>query len=76
MAQRRRWADLDPRGRVAVVLAGAVQLGLLGTAWADLARRDASEVNGPRWAWALVCLVNFFGPIAYFVKGRKRVAGR
>ncbi|MEU6701645.1 PLDc N-terminal domain-containing protein [Pseudonocardia sp. NPDC046786] len=67
-----RWNELGTSGRIAVVIAATLQLGLLGAAWADLARRSPSEVNGPRWAWALASLVNFAGPITYFARGRKR----
>lgn len=54
------------------MLAGLVQFGLLGAALADLRRRDPAQLNGPRWMWALVSLVNFVGPITYFAVGRRR----
>jgi hypothetical protein len=47
-----------------------LQLGLIAFALIDLARRP--ETNGPRWAWVfIIILVNFIGPIAYFLVGRK-----
>jgi hypothetical protein len=47
-----------------------IELGLLITALVDLIRRE--KTNGPKWAWALVIvLVNFIGPIIYFIAGRK-----
>lgn len=47
-----------------------IQLGLMVAALVDLVRREATR--GPKWAWALVIvLVNFIGPIVYFVAGRK-----
>lgn len=67
-----RWNELGTAGRVAVVVSGVLQFGLLGAAWVDLARRAPSEVNGPRWAWALASLVSFAGPITYFARGRRR----
>ncbi|MBC3192246.1 PLDc N-terminal domain-containing protein [Pseudonocardia sp. C8] len=70
MGRRVRWNDLGAGGRAAVVLTAIAQFGLLGAAWVDLARRAPSEVNGPRWLWALASLVNFAGPIAYFARGR------
>lgn len=31
------------------------------------------HVNGPKWVWLLVILfVNIFGPILYFLVGRKK----
>ncbi|MBM3150631.1 MAG: PLDc_N domain-containing protein [Chloroflexi bacterium] len=47
-----------------------IQLGLVIAALLDLIRRE--RTRGPKWAWALVIvLVNFIGPILYFVVGRK-----
>lgn len=68
---KRRWSDLGPAAKAAVVVAGAAQIALLGAALDDLRRRDAEHINGPRWAWGLASLVNFVGPIAYFVFGRR-----
>jgi hypothetical protein len=35
-----------------------------------LVRRE--QTRGPKWVWALVIvLVNYIGPIIYFVAGRK-----
>lgn len=47
-----------------------LQLGLIVVALVDLARRR--ETNGPKWVWVLVILlINFIGPIVYFLVGRK-----
>ena len=47
-----------------------IELALMITALVDLIRR--AQTRGPKWAWALVIvLVNFIGPIIYFVAGRK-----
>ena len=40
--------------------------------WADLAKRPADKVRGPKWLWAVLSLVNGFGPGAYFMLGRKK----
>lgn len=49
-----------------------LQLILMIVALVDLIRREAERVNGPKWLWALiVILVNFIGPILYFIIGRK-----
>ncbi len=68
----RRWRDLSPRSRAALIAGAAVQLTLLAAALADLHRRSPEEVNGPRKVWAAVSFVNFVGPLAYFVFGRRR----
>ena len=72
----RNWSDLSPQQRTGMIVAGAVQLALAAAAWADLARRPAEQVNGPKGVWAVVIAVNFVGPIAYLVFGRRRDALR
>jgi len=47
-----------------------IQLVLMITALIDLIRRE--HTRGPKWIWAIVIvLVNYIGPIVYFVAGRK-----
>ena len=47
-----------------------IELGLMVIALVDLIRR--SQTHGPKWVWAVVIiLVNFIGPIIYFIAGRK-----
>ncbi|KAF0109172.1 MAG: hypothetical protein FD146_216 [Anaerolineaceae bacterium] len=47
-----------------------IELALMIAALVDLLKRE--ETRGPKWAWLLVIvLVNFIGPIVYFVIGRK-----
>jgi hypothetical protein len=47
-----------------------IELGLMIAALVDLYRREATR--GPKWIWVLVILlINFIGPIVYFVAGRK-----
>jgi hypothetical protein len=47
-----------------------LQLALIVVALIDLARRE--RTRGPKWAWVLIIvLINFIGPIIYFVLGRE-----
>ena len=66
-----RWSDLTERQQTAVLVLGSIQLSLAATAWADLATRPASAVNGSKVRWALIIAINFFGPLAYFRWGRR-----
>ncbi len=68
---RRRWRDLSSREQTAVLTLASVQLSLAATAWVDLARRPAAEVNGSKLRWALLIAINFVGPVAYFRWGRR-----
>ena len=67
----RHWSELSDRQQTVLLVAVSVQLSLAATAWADLATRPASLVNGRRDVWAAVIAVNFLGPIAYFARGRR-----
>ena len=67
MARRK---ELTPAQRRLAAVAAVVQFSLFALAQADLGSRTKSEVNGPKWVWRLVTLVNFAGPIAYFLRGR------
>ena len=69
--RRRRWSDMSPAQQRAIIAAGIVQIALAAAAWTDLARRPASQVRGPKAAWAAAIAVNFAGPIAYFALGRR-----
>lgn len=67
----RRWDDLAPAQKVLVMVLASVQISLAVSAWADLARRPAAEVNGRKDVWAAVIGINFVGPIVYFRRGRR-----
>lgn len=69
--RKQRWADLSTGQRIALGVAGSVQAALAAAAWTDLARRPASQVNGPKPVWAALIAVNFVGPLAYRRWGRR-----
>ena len=71
MGTKRRWKDLSTGQKVTVGVVGAAQVTLTVAAYRDLARRPAAQVNGTKLAWGLALLVNWVGPIAYFLDGRK-----
>lgn len=68
----RQWNDLTTRQRTLALVMGSIQLSLAATAWADLAKRPATEVNGPKLAWTAIIAINFVGPVLYFIKGIRR----
>jgi hypothetical protein len=53
------------------VTLGLVQFILLGVALWDLRQRSGDRINGPKKLWSLVVFINYVGPIAYLVLGRK-----
>ncbi|WP_233279376.1 PLD nuclease N-terminal domain-containing protein [Microterricola pindariensis] len=70
--QKQRWEDMSTGQRAGTLVAGAVQIALAVTAWVDLAKRPAEQVNGRKWVWGAVIAINYVGPIAYFLGGRRR----
>ncbi len=72
MATTRRWSDLTGTQQKVILATAAVELLLTTCALADLARRPATQVRGPKPLWALGCFVQPVGPIAYLAIGRRR----
>lgn len=68
---KKKWADLSSKQQRAVAVAGVVEGVMTLAVWRDLAKRTDDEVQGSRWKWALVALLQPVGPIAYFVRGRR-----
>jgi hypothetical protein len=71
-ARKRRWKDLSPRARAAIIGAGVVQNGLLVATLVDLRRRPARKIRGDKRAWTAAAFVSWIGPLSYFAYGRKR----
>jgi hypothetical protein len=70
----RRWKDLSPRTRAVIIAVAVTEAGLKAAVLADLRRRPAAEIRGPKQAWALSMVVNSAGliPLAYFVFARRQ----
>ena len=71
--KRKNWRDLSVSQRIFFGLLGFVQFSLLLAAQIDIRRRPADQINGSKLLWTLVAFINFFGPLAYFMFGRKRI---
>jgi len=71
MAHNKGWQALSDRQKAGIVAAAAVQLTLQAAALIDIRRRRPEQLRGTKRAWAATSFVNFLGPIAYFVYGRK-----
>jgi hypothetical protein len=69
---KRRLRDLSAPQRAVLAVLVALQLGLLAAALFDLSRRPARKVRGDKRLWVAAAFVNYVGPVAYFVYGRKR----
>jgi hypothetical protein len=69
---KRRWQDLSPRTRAAIVAAGVVQNSLLVATLVDLRRRPPRKIRGDKRVWTAAAFVSWIGPLSYFTYGRKR----
>lgn len=62
---------MTPTQKMFVIPLAIAQFVLMFIAGIDLIRQKA--VNGPKWLWGIVIVaINFFGPISYFLFGRKK----
>lgn len=73
---KKQWKQLSQPQKNAVVAGAVVQLTLLAAAQIDIAKRPAEDIRGSKWLWRVVTLVNFVGPLAYFLIGRKKSSSR
>ena len=69
---KKHWSEISTGRRCAIVIAGIAQLMLQAAALRDISKRTPAQVNGPKVGWVAASFINFFGPIAYFVVGRKK----
>ncbi|HXD28634.1 MAG TPA: PLDc N-terminal domain-containing protein [Arthrobacter sp.] len=68
---KKKFKDLGTGGKIGVVALSA-QLALQGAALKDLKERPAAQVKGPKILWFAVSFMNFAGPSAYFLFGRRK----
>ncbi|MBU8808797.1 hypothetical protein KL953_07805 [Mycolicibacterium goodii] len=71
---KKRWNDLSPTAKAAVIGVAAVDAGLRAWALRDLAGRNAGQVRGPKKLWSIALgLITSGGvlPAVYLVVGRK-----
>jgi len=72
MPQKKRWSDLSPAAKTAIVVGGALEVVLTTVALRDLVRRPRGDVRGPKALWVLGFVVQPFGPLLYLGVGRRR----
>jgi hypothetical protein len=70
--RKKQWSDLSPAQQRAIIVGGIVELIMTTIALFDLVRRPAKSVRGPKPLWLLAFFVQPFGPIFYFLVGRRR----
>jgi hypothetical protein len=68
---KKRWSELDPTAKRAIIIGSIIELVLTTVALRDLKRRPSSQVRGPKILWRLLAFVQPVGPIAYLLLGRR-----
>lgn len=71
MSDKKKWRDMSTGQRISGIAVMAAQLGLQGVVLADLHRRPEGEIRGNKKWWVAASFVNFVGPIAYLLGGRR-----
>jgi hypothetical protein len=71
MNAKQKWNELSKPQKTRIIVLSAVQVALQSAALKDLVNRPAHLVRGPKTAWVGATFVNFAGPIAYFLVGRR-----
>jgi hypothetical protein len=69
---KRKWSDLSPAHQRVIIVGGVLEVVVTAVALRDIARRPDSEVRGSKVAWLSSFVVQPFGPLGYFVFGRRR----
>jgi hypothetical protein len=69
---KKRWSELGPVARTAIVVGGAVELVVTAFALQDLIRRPTPEVRGRKGIWGIGLFVQPVGSPLYLLVGRRR----
>ncbi|HAY42236.1 MAG TPA: hypothetical protein DCY59_01160 [Micrococcaceae bacterium] len=72
MAAKRTFKELSTGTQIGVIVTAIIELTLTIAALRDLRKRPAEQVKGSKKLWALASFINIFGPISYFLFGRRK----
>ena len=72
MPNKKRWSELSPEARSAIVVGGVLEVIVTAFALRDLRRRPKGDVRGWKPLWVLGCVVQPFGPLLYLLVGRRQ----
>jgi len=72
--RKKRWSDFSSQQQTAIILGAIAELIITTFALRDLIRRPATQVRGGKVLWALAFFVQPFGPILYFMGGRREAS--
>ncbi|MFV8380195.1 PLDc N-terminal domain-containing protein [Corynebacterium hindlerae] len=67
-----RWSDLDPSAKGWIIGLGAYEILEKLIVWHFIYHTPRSKTRGSKWLWFGLSFINFVGPLAYAVWGRKK----
>lgn len=70
--KRKAWGDMSRGQRIGVLLTGVVQMSLLAAAQRSISKTPDAQIRGKKALWRAASFINFFGPLSYFIFGRRR----
>ncbi|MCC9174089.1 PLDc N-terminal domain-containing protein [Arthrobacter sp. zg-Y179] len=68
---KKKLKDLSSGQKKGLGALTGLQFLLAGAALRDLKKRSKDQIRGSRGWWMAACGINFAGPIAYFLFGRR-----
>lgn len=68
---KQKWSDLRPLTQRVIIVGGVIEVVVTAVALRDISRRADSEVRGSKVAWVSSFVVQPFGPLGYFLFGRR-----
>jgi hypothetical protein len=72
MTRKKRWSELSPAARTAIVIGAAAEIIVTSIAVRDLIGRPPAMVRGSKALWFLGCFVQPIGSPLYLAVGRRR----
>jgi hypothetical protein len=69
---KKQWSEMTSAQKTGTAVLVGAQVIMLAAALLNISRRPEDQLNGSRRLWTVLSFVNFIGPIAYFLLGRKR----
>ncbi|MEV8149811.1 PLDc N-terminal domain-containing protein [Arthrobacter sp. NPDC080073] len=70
--KKKTWKDMTPGQRMGVLVTGAGQMALLIAAQRSISKTPEAQIRGNKAIWRAASFINFFGPLSYFLFGRRR----
>ncbi len=72
MRKKKSWKDMTPGQRRVAIVAGVLEFALMLAAQRSISKTPAAQIRGNKALWRAACFINFFGPVGYFLFGRRK----